>query len=302
MATLGSRIWRQRPSSVLPSTHGTLGSRIRWLCTWKKLAHAQSGPFVSAVRKGLRVTSRTRGSLLGSWPPTDRARRVEKGARPFRYTLPRAWGRSAWPSAFPLGAAAASAGWEGEMSWFNASQLSSFAKQALSQAQKSIDRVLDIQDEEPSAWAETIPYGEPGKGQGSGARGRAGVSPEAGRWSGSRGRRPRGGFREVTAPQPGLRRCFCLQGGLCSFPGLKSASRSSLPVALDADPAGLDSQGLDLLSCPQALPRRSSKHSLPETRIAAHFGRCSEPRSEVNQQGQKNSRSQWVSTSCLRAP
>ncbi|XP_048345933.1 TATA element modulatory factor [Sphaerodactylus townsendi] len=34
------------------------------------------------------------------------------------------------------------------MSWFNASQLSSFAKQALSQAQKSIDRVLDIQGEE----------------------------------------------------------------------------------------------------------------------------------------------------------
>ncbi|KAB1263980.1 TATA element modulatory factor [Camelus dromedarius] len=47
------------------------------------------------------------------------------------------------------------------MSWFNASQLSSFAKQALSQAQKSIDRVLDIQEEEPSAWAETIPYGQP---------------------------------------------------------------------------------------------------------------------------------------------
>lgn len=49
------------------------------------------------------------------------------------------------------------------MSWFNASQLSSFAKQALSQAQKSIDRVLDIQDEEPSAWADTIPLGEPGR-------------------------------------------------------------------------------------------------------------------------------------------
>uniref|UniRef100_A0A5F9CQ32 TATA element modulatory factor 1 n=1 Tax=Oryctolagus cuniculus TaxID=9986 RepID=A0A5F9CQ32_RABIT len=48
------------------------------------------------------------------------------------------------------------------MSWFNASQLSSFAKQALSQAQKSIDRVLDIQEEEPGVWAETIPYGEPG--------------------------------------------------------------------------------------------------------------------------------------------
>lgn len=55
------------------------------------------------------------------------------------------------------------------MSWFNASQLSSFAKQALSQAQKSIDRVLDIQEEEPGAWAETIPYGEPGKGEGRGA-------------------------------------------------------------------------------------------------------------------------------------
>ncbi|NXH18892.1 TMF1 factor, partial [Bucco capensis] len=41
------------------------------------------------------------------------------------------------------------------MSWFNASQLSSFAKQALSQAQKSIDRVLDIQAEE-SPWPDTV--------------------------------------------------------------------------------------------------------------------------------------------------
>ncbi|XP_074054871.1 TATA element modulatory factor isoform X2 [Macrotis lagotis] len=49
------------------------------------------------------------------------------------------------------------------MSWFNASQLSSFAKQALSQAQKSIDRVLDIQEEEPGAWAEARPFGDPGK-------------------------------------------------------------------------------------------------------------------------------------------
>ncbi|XP_019360328.1 PREDICTED: TATA element modulatory factor [Gavialis gangeticus] len=39
------------------------------------------------------------------------------------------------------------------MSWFNASQLSSFAKQALSQAQKSIDRVLDIQAED-GPWVE----------------------------------------------------------------------------------------------------------------------------------------------------
>ncbi|NWQ79164.1 TMF1 factor, partial [Columbina picui] len=47
------------------------------------------------------------------------------------------------------------------MSWFNASQLSSFAKQALSQAQKSIDRVLDIQAEE-SPWADAVipDYGE----------------------------------------------------------------------------------------------------------------------------------------------
>ncbi|NXG54287.1 TMF1 factor, partial [Hemiprocne comata] len=41
------------------------------------------------------------------------------------------------------------------MSWFNASQLSSFAKQALSQAQKSIDRVLDIQAEE-RPWPDAV--------------------------------------------------------------------------------------------------------------------------------------------------
>ncbi|XP_017305582.1 TATA element modulatory factor isoform X2 [Ictalurus punctatus] len=40
------------------------------------------------------------------------------------------------------------------MSWFNASQLSSFAKQALSTAQKSIDRVLDIQEEDQ--WGDAI--------------------------------------------------------------------------------------------------------------------------------------------------
>lgn len=34
------------------------------------------------------------------------------------------------------------------MSWFNASHLSSFAKQALTTAQKSIDRVLDIKEED----------------------------------------------------------------------------------------------------------------------------------------------------------
>uniref|UniRef100_A0A8C8SJT2 TATA element modulatory factor 1 n=1 Tax=Pelusios castaneus TaxID=367368 RepID=A0A8C8SJT2_9SAUR len=51
------------------------------------------------------------------------------------------------------------------MSWFNASQLSSFAKQALSQAQKSIDRVLDIQAEE-SPWAEAV---LPDHGDGTGS-------------------------------------------------------------------------------------------------------------------------------------
>ncbi|XP_076845353.1 TATA element modulatory factor isoform X2 [Brachyhypopomus gauderio] len=40
------------------------------------------------------------------------------------------------------------------MSWFNASHLSSFAKQALTTAQKSIDRVLDIQEEDQ--WGEAI--------------------------------------------------------------------------------------------------------------------------------------------------
>lgn len=52
------------------------------------------------------------------------------------------------------------------MSWFNASHLSTFAKQALTQAQKSIDRVLDIKEEDQ--WADTtvMPYNDvtlPGK-------------------------------------------------------------------------------------------------------------------------------------------
>uniref|UniRef100_A0A671V5Q7 TATA element modulatory factor 1 n=1 Tax=Sparus aurata TaxID=8175 RepID=A0A671V5Q7_SPAAU len=41
------------------------------------------------------------------------------------------------------------------MSWFNASHLSSFAKQALTSAQKSIDRVLDIKEEDQ--WNVTLP-------------------------------------------------------------------------------------------------------------------------------------------------
>uniref|UniRef100_A0A8C4HX45 TATA element modulatory factor 1 n=1 Tax=Dicentrarchus labrax TaxID=13489 RepID=A0A8C4HX45_DICLA len=52
------------------------------------------------------------------------------------------------------------------MSWFNASHLSSFAKQALTSAQKSIDRVLDIKEEDQ--WGDTVvmPYDDvtlPGK-------------------------------------------------------------------------------------------------------------------------------------------
>uniref|UniRef100_A0A8C5CQ57 TATA element modulatory factor 1 TATA binding domain-containing protein n=1 Tax=Gadus morhua TaxID=8049 RepID=A0A8C5CQ57_GADMO len=50
------------------------------------------------------------------------------------------------------------------MSWFNASHLSTFAKQALTTAQKSIDRVLDIQEE--GQWGDTVvmPYDDlPGK-------------------------------------------------------------------------------------------------------------------------------------------
>ncbi|XP_075039513.1 TATA element modulatory factor [Mixophyes fleayi] len=65
------------------------------------------------------------------------------------------------------------------MSWFNTSHLSSFAKQALSQAQKSIDRVLDIQEDE-SAWAGAIitPYEE---GSGPSVKG----SWENSNWGGS---------------------------------------------------------------------------------------------------------------------
>uniref|UniRef100_A0A3Q1IU84 TATA element modulatory factor 1 TATA binding domain-containing protein n=1 Tax=Anabas testudineus TaxID=64144 RepID=A0A3Q1IU84_ANATE len=52
------------------------------------------------------------------------------------------------------------------MSWFNASHLSTFAKQALTTAQKSIDRVLDIKEEDQ--WGDTtvMPYNDvtlPGK-------------------------------------------------------------------------------------------------------------------------------------------
>ncbi|KAG8007455.1 TATA element modulatory factor [Nibea albiflora] len=52
------------------------------------------------------------------------------------------------------------------MSWFNASHLSTFAKQALTSAQKSIDRVLDIKEEDQ--WGDTVvmPYEDvtlPGK-------------------------------------------------------------------------------------------------------------------------------------------
>lgn len=44
------------------------------------------------------------------------------------------------------------------MSWFNASHLSTFAKQALTTAQKSIDRVLDIKEDDQ--WGDTVvmPY------------------------------------------------------------------------------------------------------------------------------------------------
>lgn len=44
------------------------------------------------------------------------------------------------------------------MSWFNASHLSSFAKQALTTAQKSIDRVLDIKEEDQWGDAVVMPY------------------------------------------------------------------------------------------------------------------------------------------------
>uniref|UniRef100_A0A3P8V1Z3 TATA element modulatory factor 1 n=1 Tax=Cynoglossus semilaevis TaxID=244447 RepID=A0A3P8V1Z3_CYNSE len=52
------------------------------------------------------------------------------------------------------------------MSWFNASHLSSFAKQALTTAQKSIDRVLDIKEEDQWNESSVMPYNDvtlPGK-------------------------------------------------------------------------------------------------------------------------------------------
>lgn len=147
------------------------------------------------------------------------------------------------------------------MSWFNASQLSSFAKQALSQAQKSIDRVLDIQEEEPAAWAQTIPYGEPGT---AGLAGRAGprgpfprqrpaVLPAAAWGAGLRPRAPRpelglrekggrpgpragappqGGsrgqcFPRETEAQPGAGRGGRVRGATCVCPGAAHPRRVS---------------------------------------------------------------------------
>ncbi|XP_068598567.1 TATA element modulatory factor isoform X2 [Brachionichthys hirsutus] len=52
------------------------------------------------------------------------------------------------------------------MSWFDPSHLSSFAKQALTSAQKSIDRVLDIKDEDPWGDAPALRFDDvtlPGK-------------------------------------------------------------------------------------------------------------------------------------------
>ncbi|KAM9860211.1 TATA element modulatory factor isoform 2-T2 [Aulostomus maculatus] len=46
------------------------------------------------------------------------------------------------------------------MSWFNASHLSSFAKQALTTAQKSIDRVLDIKEEDQWVDTKVMPYND----------------------------------------------------------------------------------------------------------------------------------------------
>lgn len=60
------------------------------------------------------------------------------------------------------------------MSWFNASHLSSFAKQALTTAQKSIDRVLDIKEEDQWADMTVMPYDDvpsPGKLSSSGGWG-----------------------------------------------------------------------------------------------------------------------------------
>uniref|UniRef100_A0A3Q3A0C5 TATA element modulatory factor 1 n=1 Tax=Kryptolebias marmoratus TaxID=37003 RepID=A0A3Q3A0C5_KRYMA len=75
------------------------------------------------------------------------------------------------------------------MSWFNASHLSSFAKQALTTAQKSIDRVLDIKEEDQ--WGDTtvIPY-----------NGKHIVLPVSGGWGMTQWEAP---AEEKTAAPPG---------------------------------------------------------------------------------------------------
>lgn len=170
------------------------------------------------------------------------------------------------------------------MSWFNASQLSSFAKQALSQAQKSIDRVLDIQEEEPSAWAETIPYGEPGKRERRGDPGLPQASSEASGASGvDRAASSRKFFlKKSFLPGRSSERYFVSKTVFALFPReVQPHVAPCLWPWVRVLPAS-DDRDLIRCSCPHALPGRSAQRSP----IAALLGHCSRD-AGAHQRGQE---------------
>lgn len=108
--------------------------------------------------------------LFATWSVRARRRRAESeaaGSAAAAERALRARGSRPRPCLWPGAAASERERVARRMSWFNASQLSSFAKQALSQAQKSIDRVLDIQAEE-SPWPDAVipDYGDGERGGG----------------------------------------------------------------------------------------------------------------------------------------
>uniref|UniRef100_A0AAY4CXZ5 Uncharacterized protein n=1 Tax=Denticeps clupeoides TaxID=299321 RepID=A0AAY4CXZ5_9TELE len=112
------------------------------------------------------------------------------------------------------------------MSWFNASQLSSFAKQALSTAQKSIDRVLDIKEEEQ--WGDTplptyhgrSPARRPGTG--SSPEAESPEDPEPGETIRAASRTPKDGVAESKDSKPEDR-----QSDTPSPPGQRFSSGTS---------------------------------------------------------------------------
>lgn len=148
----GSSVYRR--NSELP------GCR---LCTWKQLAPAQLDLSSSCVGAP-RVTSRARGSIFGVMVSHWQGSPVEKRAR--LSVLAPGPRPSACPLAFRL-VLPLPGGWGGE--WAGSTPPSSWLRQAGPVSGPEVHRQgPGHPGRGESAWAETIPYGEPGKGASGG--------------------------------------------------------------------------------------------------------------------------------------